>query len=90
MSYSYEVEREKLFTDEGQKVFIAIRDTVKALLKTAGCVRAQEAIKGVSGNTWTMMACLDRMVELGELREVENPISSWGQHRLFVDPKDRP
>ena len=81
--YYYESERSKLFTDDGQRMFIRVRDRVNALLAEAGAVRQQEAVSGVSGDSWTMLACLDRMVELGELRELTGPRVP-GQYRVFV------
>ena len=82
MSYDYWVERDKLFSNEGQRMFLQIRDRVQRLLKNAGAVRMQEATVGFSGSSWDMLACLDRMVELGELRELTDDVA--GQHRVFV------
>lgn len=84
MSYSYQTEREKLFTDEGQKLFLEIRDRANQLIKRAGCFHAVKAMDGSYGDSWTMIACLDRMVELGELREIER--NTWGQYRIFEKP----
>lgn len=82
-SYSYKTERPKLFTEEGRVMFMKVRDNVKELIKTAGAVRAQEAWRGVSGSSWLMLACLDRLVELREIREI--PYAECpGQHRIFV------
>jgi len=40
---------------------------------------------GVAGDSWTMLACIDRLVELGELWEVvSQPVA--GQHRIFTSP----
>ena len=83
--YDYRTERPKLFTEEGQILFLKIRDRVKYLLKTAGAVRMQEVIAGIcSGDSWQMLACVDRLVELGELREVTHDVCA-GQHRVFVE-----
>ena len=38
------------------------------------------------GGMWQMPACVDRLVELGELREVTAPKSVAGQHRIFTNP----
>ena len=81
--YDYQTERPALFTDDGQKLFIQIRDRVKYLLAEAGAVRIQEAISKSTGINWEMMACLDRMVELGELKELTNG-ETPGQYRVFV------
>lgn len=82
MGYQYEVEKENLFTDEGQRLFIHIRDNVKRLLTEAGAVKMQHAIANNSGSSWQMLACVDRMVELGELQELTSNVC--GQDRVFV------
>jgi len=82
MSYQYNMEKEKLFTDEGQRMFLQIRDNVNKLLASAGAVRMDKAIAKVTGDSWEMLACVDRMVELGELREVTTNVP--GQYRVFI------
>lgn len=84
MTYRYETEREGLFNDSGQRTFLKIRDRAQHLLKTAGAARVEEIISGCTGDTWQMLACVDRLVELGELREITNAASVAGQHRVFV------
>lgn len=81
--YDYRKEREKLFTEDGSVQFMRIRDRVRDLLDQAGAVSMGAAISKSTGDTWTMMACVDRMVELGELREVTGG-DVWGQHRVFI------
>jgi hypothetical protein len=46
----------------------------------------QEAISGATGSSWTMLAAIDRLVELGELRE----ISTTGAvtHQIFVSARN--
>lgn len=82
MSYRYETERPEVFTEEGQKMFLAIRDQVKELLAKAGAVRMDKAIAGQSGNSWTMLACVDRLVELKEICEI-TPSGIPNQWRVF-------
>ena len=82
--YNYRDERSNLFTEEGQVLFLSIRDRVKSLLFTSGAVRMGHAISDSTGITWMMLACVDRMVELGELQEVTAPNSCSGQDRVFV------
>lgn len=69
--YSYVAERAELFTDEGQRMFLKVRDESKRLLKLAGAVTCERLMAAAgSGSSWTMLACVDRLVELGELRRV--------------------
>lgn len=82
--YTYESQRENLFNDEGQRLFLEIRDRTFGLLKTAGAARMEEMIRGSVGNFWHMLACVDRMVELGELHEITEAGKVPGQFRVFV------
>ena len=81
--YTYEGEKRALFTEEGQVMFLKIRDNINRLLESAGAVRMQEAISVVTGSSWTMLACVDRMVELGEIREITGQ-GVAGQYRVFT------
>lgn len=81
--YCYETEKPRVFTEDGQKMFLGIRDNVNRLLKQAGAVRMNEAIAGQSGSVWLMLACVDRLVELGEIKEISSP-NVVGQHRVFI------
>lgn len=81
MGYDYQHERAALFTEEGQVQFIKIRDNILNLIKTAGAFRLEEA----HICSWDEIACVDRMVELGELVEFKRPC--WGQYRVFTTPK---
>lgn len=83
--YSYAEEKKVLFSEEMQTTFLKVRDHVQQLLKTAGAFRMQEAMEVTSGNSWSTMACVDRLVELGEV--VEIPRQSWAQYRIFTTPQ---
>ena len=79
--------KSKLFTEDGTVMFMAIRDNVKTLLKASGAITMGAAITGaagVTGDSWTMLACVDRMVELGEIREIQQKYSPTGQNRIFM------
>lgn len=82
--YQYENHKGWPCSAEGQKQFLAIRDKVHAAIKTNGCVSMGSAIAGQSGGSWEMLACVDRLVELGEIAEIKNTKSDAGQHRIFV------
>jgi len=87
--YIYQQIRPRLFTDEGQRMFLRIRDFIHKTLKIAGAVRMQEAIAAAGGGCpWTMLACVDRMVELGEIREIPRIAGTPAQHRVFVEAKE--
>jgi hypothetical protein len=80
--YSYQTEKPALFTEGGQRDFLKTRDHVHALLKKAGAFRMQEAMI-CSVCSWTQLAMIDRLVELGEIREITGG-NVAGQHRVFV------
>lgn len=77
MPYRYEEQRANLFTEEGQRMFLKVRD--------AGAVRMDKLMGYAGGgDSWDMLACADRLVELGELVEVPNTVCRAGQDRIFV------
>lgn len=83
--YDYRVERENVFKENNQALFLGIRDKVHRLLAASGAVTMLKAASLPDGicaaDSWTMMACVDRLVELGEIRELMQP---HGQERVFV------
>lgn len=85
--YQYRSERPALFTEEGVVDFLHVRDRTAKLLNEAGAARMQEILSGISfigsGTNWYHMACVDRLVELKEIREITDEDTS-GQHRVFV------
>ena len=84
MGYHYQTQRPNVFTEDGQVMFLKIRDNAKVLLSKSGAATSGRIMNGVSGDTWDMLACIDRLVELGELHEIPNTLSGAGQHRVFV------
>ena len=70
-------------TEKGQRKFLEIRDNTHKLLKQSGAIRMENAMCG-SGDSWENMACVDRMVELNEIREINQTCSVAGKHRIFV------
>lgn len=83
MAYLYEDLKPTLFTERGQEKFLKVRDKTKSLLSLAGACRLEEMISGAFGDSWELLACVDRLVELGEIREITGS-GVAGQHRVFV------
>ncbi len=82
--YDYKLEKPKLFTDEGQKAMIKTLVNAQKLLKDAGSFRIFNALENVDyPDTFFAMAILDRLVELGEIREVTSS-KVKGQDRIFT------
>lgn len=70
MAYDYQTERPWLFTDEGQREFLKVRDRAFFLAEQAGAFMVGKAIERLSGDSWHGLACIDRLVELGEFKFV--------------------
>lgn len=88
--YRYEDEKPKLFTEDGSVIFSDIRDYVRAVITKSGAITMGAAIAGPKrkcGDSWLYMACVDRLVELGELREVTPDLAVMGQDRVFMAPR---
>lgn len=83
--YDYQKIKPVVFTDEGQRMFLRVRDHVHRVLKEAGSITMEKAMAGAQGgDSWEMMACVDRLVELGEIREIRQHGQVAGQHRIFM------
>ena len=85
MNYSYEKEREGLFTESGQRFFLEIRDQVRRKINESGALRFDKI--SFTGDTWKAMACLDRMVELGEIVKLRAEGTCWGQYQVYTTPE---
>jgi hypothetical protein len=79
--YQYHKEKPKIFTEKGQVDFLKTRDKVRELLELAGAFRITKVT--VSGDGWLAMAYVDRLVELGEIKELTRSDVS-GQDRVFT------
>jgi hypothetical protein len=66
--YRYADHKHVTFTDEGQRTLLRTRDLARRLLKASGVVAMTKLMP--SGDSWTAMAYVDRLVELGDLREI--------------------
>ena len=87
MAYNYEEIKPKLFIEAHQRLFLEIRDTVHRHLSEAGIAKMGFILNGISGDSWVMMACVDRLVELGEIQEVFHGDCS-GQDRIFIKKEE--
>ena len=73
MSYNYERVKHNIFTEEGQVEFLRMRDKVAELLD----------FYGFSGDSWEIMAYIDRLSELNKIEEITAE-RTRGQNRVFV------
>lgn len=87
MSYSYETEKPKLFTEEGVALLRATELEVDRLLKEAGAFRQaelQRAVK-VRSDSWQELACLDYLEEQGKIECVRS--HCWAQYKVYASPQ---
>lgn len=84
--YKYEDLKNKLFTDESQRTFLKIRDFINKNIEKSGAIRMKEIMSCGSGDSWTLMACVDRLVELNEILEIQQTTYVPGQYRIFIKP----
>ncbi len=83
--YRYAEIKKQIFTEEGSIALLQLRDTACSMLKSAGAFKMGRVIGSTkcSGDTWLFMACIDRMVEMGEIVELtEDNVA--GQDRVFT------
>lgn len=80
--YNYETERPYVFTDEGQRRFLKVRDEANRLYDLAGAVRVDKLLLG-GGDSWKMLALIDRLVELEEFHYVYHKDAAKQYHILI-------
>lgn len=62
-----------------------MRAAAARLIEEAGCVRMDALMSATNGgDTWTMLACADYLIEMGEFVEVKQSKDPAGQHRIFT------
>lgn len=83
MAYDYHTEKAKLFTRDGRVMFERIREKVEWLIKVSGAARMSEIIEGERGTDNELMACVDRLTQVGVLKEVTDE-QTLNYHRVFV------
>lgn len=87
MPYDYATEKPFIFTDEGQRMFLRIRDKFQQLFEFSGAARLDKAIAGNSGSSWSMLACVDRLEELGEIQRVTSSDKFATQHQVYISAR---
>lgn len=85
MPYDYQKERPYVFTEEGQGKLLNVLDKARQCLKVSGAVSAGVLLEAAgSGNCWELMACVERLVELGYLRLVPGSDAHAWQCGVYV------
>ena len=78
--YKYEDYRSQVFLEENQKQFLDVRDNIKRLLTQGKYFDMTQAISVLSGDNWSNMVFVDRLLELGEITEIKTESSN----RIFT------
>lgn len=86
MAYTYQEERPRIFTEEGFVRLTKIREYVLSRIKFSGAVMMNNVLMevGILGNDWDKLACVDYLVERGEIREINQTGMVAGQSRIFI------
>lgn len=82
MPYSYEIEKPWLFTDDGQREFLKIRDRLRELTDLAGACSVYALLCKSSGESWKLLACIDRLIEIKEAQYLRTEGSF--QNRILI------
>lgn len=85
MSYDYKVQKQEIMNEAGQAGLLAVAFKAKAACAVSGVVTSGVLISEMPGVTdsWRQLAVVDRLVELGYLREVQQEGGVAGQNRIF-------
>ena len=87
MPYDYQQERQKILTDEGQKALLRMNREATQLLDVRPVFWLEELLRKASlpGDAWFQLALVDRLVELGQFREVKRVLRFYTS---FAEPKE--
>lgn len=79
--YKYEEQRPNIFTESGLKILLEMKEKIESALDKSGAFRLDKVM--TTGDSWTMLAVVDYLVEIGEIREIRQEHCA-AQHRVFV------
>lgn len=87
--YVYEEQKARIFTEDGVKTLLSLRDRVHSFLGETGAFRVDEAL-GIEGDTYLLCAIIEFLAEIGEIKAAaEGPDLNFQDH-VFVRGKSRP
>ena len=92
MPYNYQRERRKLLTNEGQKALLRMSDEARRLLEEKPAFWIEELLGKASlrGDAWFQLALVDRLVELGEIKEVKRTLRFYTSAAEPVEAEPSP
>lgn len=85
MGYSYTEMRPKIFTEEGTKALVSMRDKMREYFKTAGActIWSLFTVKDAAADSWLTLAIIDYLVEKQECKKIELP-ERFSQYWVLV------
>ena len=84
--YDYKECRKEIFTENGVKLLIEVKDLIESYLEVSEAFKMNAVLKSLTGDCWTMMACVDYFVEMGLIKEIDQSLGDniHSQGRVFV------
>lgn len=87
MSYNYQAERPKLFTDEGVKLILHVLTNVTTLCAQSGVCTVDKAMRGITGDSWMTLAAFDYLQELDKIVRVPQRTAVAGRDEICRMPR---
>lgn len=81
--YDYQQEKPNVFKEQNQAAFLTVRDNAAKLFDIAGAARFDKLCEGISGDSFLMIAFVDRLVELHEI-DCVSPEGTATQYRVYI------
>lgn len=81
--YKYEDLKDKVSSLEGLTLFFQVKEIVDNFLKLTSAFQMRSVLAKISGDSWLIMACVDRLKELGHIKELTDG-NVFGQYRTFI------
>lgn len=81
--YNYKELRPTIFKDDGIPRLLIIRDRIHKLFTHSNTIIMESILDGILGDSWENMVCVDYLVELGEITEINKNSDSPAQYHIF-------
>lgn len=83
MSYNYEAQKSRLFTNEGVATLLKVEVITREMIECSGSFMSGKVFNKVLGDVWLTTAALDYLTEQKRIFEMTDPKQVAGQHRVF-------
>ena len=84
MIYNYEEYKLNLLDKEELRHFLKVRDIVKDEIDSVGMMVMGAVMIRACGDILKTMACVEMLVEIGEIIETTQKSETWAQEREFI------